>query len=851
MYYNKNSTNRRLRHTDSKKTKMKNKFLLTFLKGFMVLFIIIGIIGTSAVAGVARGIIDTAPDISQLDVTPTGYSTIVLSSDGEEIATLVASGANRKYVTIDEIPLDLQHAFVAIEDSRFYEHNGIDLQGIIRAGVVGVMNKFKFTQGASTITQQLIKNNVLTSWTSETSFIESVQRKIQEQYLALKLEAQVQDKDWILENYLNTINLGANTLGVQAASQKYFGKDVSDLTLSECAVIAGITKSPSAFNPITHPDENAKRREKVLGDMMNQGYITQAEYDEAMADNVYDRISAHSDTNSTASVNSYFVDALIEDVFNDLIEKKGYSETEAYKAIYQGGLTIISTQDTEIQTICDEEANNSSNYYLPVEYSCDLYFQVKKADGTTKSYTQYTMLTYYRNKSGEGELSINYPSEEACYEAINAYKEAVLEEGDTIIEGSENITITLQPEVALTVIDQYTGEVKALVGGRGEKTGNRTWNRATDTARQPGSSFKPIACYSAALDAGGMTLATVIDETPFTAGDKTYRNWDDKFHGLTTIRDAINWSWNITAVMTLQEIGVNLGYEYAEKFGITTLSEKDKNLGLALGGLTNGVTNLELTAAYAAIANNGEYIEPSFYTQVYDHDGNLILDNSTNERRVVIKDTTAWLLTNAMADSMISGTATSAYFGSTMAQAGKTGTTTSNRDGVFAGYTPYYTCAVWGGNDDNTVQKDVSYTRTIWREIMKRVHEELPYKDFTKPDGIITAEVCNKSGLLPLDDTCVHDQTGSTIYTEYFELGTLSKDTCNHHITLNICQATGKIASADCPASQIIQKVFLYNASTETEDAPYIVSEEFLDTICPHKSSSTDNKKDSKKEPNN
>ena len=847
MKYNKTSTKRRLQRADSKKSKVQHKVLLTVLKSIMVFVIIIGIIGTSAILGVAKGIIDTAPDISDIYVTPTGFSTTVLSGDGEQIATLVASGANRKYVTIDEIPLDLQHAVVAIEDSRFYEHNGIDLQGIARAAVIGlkdIASGGRMSQGASTITQQLIKNNVLTTWTSETTFIESLQRKIQEQYLALKLEAQVQDKDWILENYLNTINLGANTLGVQAASQKYFGKDVSELTLSECAVIAGITQNPYSYNPITHPDKNADRRKKVLNDMLEQGYITQKEYDECMADNVYERISAHNDTSTTTStVNSYFVDALIEDVLNDLIEIKGYSETEAYKALYQGGLTIVSTQDTNIQKICDEEVNELANYPVAPRYSFDLYFQVKKADGTTKTHTQHTLLAYYKKATGNTEYAINYSSEQACYDAINNYKQAILEEGDTIIEGSENIILTLQPQVALTVIDQYTGEVKAIIGGRGEKTGSRTWNRATDTTRQPGSTFKIITAYAPALDAAGFTLASTQDDSPFTVGDKTYKNFGDVFHGLTTIREAISWSYNITALKTIDEIGISLGYEYAQKFGISTLDEKDKNLGLALGGLTNGVTNLELTAAYATIANNGEYIEPSFYTKIYDHDGNLILDNSSNERHTVIKESTAWLLTNAMEDVMTSGSGMGAYFGNTMAQAAKSGTTTSNRDLVFAGYTPYYTCVIWGGYDDNAKQQEteLSYTRSIWKGIMERIHKDLPYKDFEMPDDIITEKVCNKSGLLPLEETCNHDQTGSTIYEEYFAYGTLPKDTCNHHILLNICQSSGKIATSDCPANQIIQKVFLYDASTETEDKAYVVTDDFLNSVCPHKASNNSN----------
>ncbi len=834
MSYNKNAIRRKMQSADSKPTKFKNKIIINCIKVVMVFIIVATVIIGSTGLGVAKGIIDSAPDISDIDVTPTGYSTTVLSADGQTIATLVGSGANRKYVTIDEIPLHTQHAFIAIEDSRFYEHNGIDLYGIARAAVTGIKDVLaggEMSQGASTITQQLIKNNVLTTWTGETTFIERLQRKIQEQYLALKLEEQVQDKDWILENYLNTINLGANTLGIQAAANRYFGKDVSELTLSESAVIAGITQYPYKYNPITHPENNAKRREKVLGDMLDQGYITKEEYDEALADNVYDRIASYN-SNTETSYNSYFVDALIDDVIKDLVEIKGYTETEAYKALYQGGLTIISTQDLEIQKIVDEEANNPDNFPKDVEYSFMLNFQVKKADGTYKTHTHYTMLSYYKDKTGNADYNINYDSEEECYEAIAEYKSEILEEGDVIVEGSESVYITLQPQVALTVIDQYTGEVKALVGGRGEKEGNRTWNRATDTTRQPGSTFKIIGCYAAALDAGGMTLASVQDDCEFIVGEKEYRNTDGEFHGFSTLREAITNSYNITTLKTLQQIGVGLGYEYAAKFGFTTLSESDRNLGLCLGGLTNGVKNIELTAAYAAIANGGEYIEPSYYTQIYDHDGNLILDNSQKERHTVISEQTAWLLTDAMKDVMTSGNGKRAYFGSTMAQAGKTGTTTGSRDSLFAGYTPYYTCVVWGGYDDNSKQSSntTTYCRNIWREAMSRIHEDLSYKDFARPSGITTATVCMDSGYLPLDEICSNCIKGNSTYTEYFALGTVPTTTCNHHIKIDICSTSGQLASANCPGS--VSKVYLYGGNPNTNDQKYIVTDDFLINSC-------------------
>lgn len=809
MNYGKSSTNRRIRKHTATAERVGNKLRLVLFNVLIIGVFICGIVGLCSGLGIMKGIIDSAPDISEIDVIPTGYSTTVLANDGTEIATLVASGANRTYVTIDEIPKDLQHAFVAIEDARFYEHNGIDVYGIVRAFATG-LPKLKFNQGASTITQQLIKNNVLTSWTSETSFVEKLQRKIQEQYLALQLEKKVQNKDWILENYMNSINLGSNTLGVQAASEKYFGKDVSELTLSECAVIAGITQNPSAYNPILHPKKNAKRTFKVLNDMLEQGYITQEQYQEALDDNVYDRIAEHNSSKERV-INSYFVDALIDDVYNDLVNKLGYSQTDAYKALYQGGLTIQSTQDLGLQAICDEEANNPANYPIAPSYSFQLAFQVKKADGSYKNYSNQTMLSYYKQKTKNQDFTINYSSEEACYNAISQYEQEVLEEGDVIVEGSESINITLEPQVALTLMDQSTGEVKALVGGRGDKTGNRTWNRATDTCRQPGSTFKIIGCFAPALDAGNMSLASTQDDAPLTIGNKTFHNYDNTYRGFTNIRTAITKSMNIVTVKTLQEIGVNLGYQYATDFGITTLCDDDRNLSLALGGLTNGVTNLELTGAYATIANGGKYLQPKFYTTVYDHDGNVLLDISeTQEKRRVLKKSTAWLLTDAMKDVLTAGTGTRAYFGNSMAQAGKSGTTTSNRDCLWAGYTPYYTCVIWGGYDDNSKQSGsyTSYPKNIWKSIMSRVHKDLPYKDFKKPKDVKQISVCSASGKIAQEGVCAKADD-SHVYTEYFATKDIPKDTCTLHTLVKICEESGMIAGPYCPEELVKEKAVI------------------------------------------
>ena len=824
MNYGKKGAKKRAQQLTSKVTILKTKGHVTFFKGLLILFFVVIILGGSTAFGVWKGIIDSAPSIDQLDATPTGYQTIVLDNQGNKTATLVASGSNRKYVTLKDIPLHLQHAFVALEDERFYEHNGIDLQSILRAAVNGITNGFHFNQGGSTITQQLLKNTVLSEvWAGESSFIEKLERKIQEQYLAVQLEKQVNNKDWILENYLNAINLGQNTLGVSVASERYFGKPVSELTLSECAVLAATTQNPSSLNPISYPENNAKRRKKALTNMLEQGYITQKEYDEALADNVYDRIQIVNIETGEANINTYFVDELTDQIIEDLIEQKGFSETEAYKALYQGGLTIYSTQDSAIQAICDEEINNQDNYPLAPKVSFSYRLTIKKADGTIKNYSEQTMLSYYR--SNKKNYNINFATQEDAEAAIEQYKADIMEEGDEIVPKGESVIFTIQPQASLTVMDNATGEVKAIVGGRGDKYASKTLNRATNTTRQPGSTFKIIACYAAALDAGGLTLASVQDDAPFAYSGEEERlvsNYDGRYRGFTTLREAITSSINVVTVKTYTQIGTRLGHSYTLDFGFSTIgSDEADNQSFCLGGLTKGVTNLELTAAYATIANSGTYNKPRFYTKILDHDGNVLLDNSTSETHTVLKESTAWLLTSAMEDVMTMGTGTAAYFGNSMAQAGKSGTTTDNRDAVWAGFTPYYTCCVWGGYDDNAKQAgtQTSYPKRIWKAVMKRIHADLPYADFEKPDNIIEMAVCSESGKIPIEGVCDQDPRGSSVIVEYFAEGTEPTEYCDHHAYAYMCNESGMLAGSGCYSTTY--GLYILGGSKESEDGDF------------------------------
>ena len=829
MNYNKKNAGKKRKNVMSKSARLSHRFSLILGRTVLVAFFVAAIIGCCAAFGIYKGILASAPDIRSLDVSPSGYLSTVYDSNGEEIDTLVSAGSNRQYIGIKDIPKKLQLAFIAIEDSRFYEHKGIDLKGIVRAGVTFVTSGFKAKQGASTITQQLLKNNVFTGWVEEKSTMQKVKRKIQEQYLAVQLE-KIVDKDWILENYLNTINLGQNTLGVQAASLRYFNKDVSELTLSECAVIAGITQNPSRYNPIRHPDNNRKRMEKVLRDMLSNGFISEKEYNEALKDDVYSRIQAVNEVISTSN-SSYFVDELVEQVVSDLMTIKGYSEAQAYKLVYSGGLKIYSTQDSTIQHIMEEALTDTENYPGEKTY-INWHIRYTDAEGTVKALSEQTILAYYKEKKSKN-YTLDYDSKEDADAAIAGFKEDyIADNGGSFDDSSESVLYIPEPQASMTIIDHTTGEVKALVGGRGEKTGRMTLNRASNTYRQPGSTFKVLSAYAPALDALGKTLASVQDDAPHKKTDGTdLKNYDKKYRGFTTFREGIYDSINIVAVKTLEEVSAQVGYDYLLNFGFTSLSSQDIVQVLCLGGITKGVSNLELCAAYATIANHGTYIKPRFYTKILDNNGNMLIDNTNTQEHRVLKETTAWLLTSAMRDTMTIGTSPRANFPG-MSIAGKSGTTSNNRDALFAGFTPYYTCVSWGGYDDNSVMKSTGYVKDLWKIVMSQVHKDLPDIGFPMPEGIVRVAVCSKSGLLPIEGVCDCDPRGSCVHEEYFEIGTVPTEYCNHHISLKICTKSGQVASAYCPDYMCIQKVFIIGGDPLSADGPYLAPEGFEDDVC-------------------
>ena len=558
-----------------------------------------------------------------------------------------------------------------------------------------------------------------------------------------------------------------------------------DLNLSECATLAGITQNPTKFNPITNPKANSKRRKEVLDHMLDQNYISQDEYNEALNDDVYTRIQAAQmeNTEEESTVYTYFEDEVTNQVISDLMNIKGYTKTQATNLLYSGGLKIMTTLDSSIQKILDEEYADPDNYPADVQYELDYALTVQDADGNQKNYSKEMLQLYFRDQDPEFDLLFDSPEEGQQY--VDQYKASILADGSTVV--SERVNFAPQPQSSMSVIDQHTGYVKALIGGRGEKTASLTLNRATDTTRQPGSTFKIVSTYAPALNEKGDTLATTFMDEPYEYPDGSpVNNATRSYGGETTIRKAIQNSINVVAVKCLEQVTPALGLKYLDDFGFTTLAHgteadkdangniwSDANLATALGGITNGVKNVELCAAYAAIANGGNYIKPIYYTQILDHDGNVLIEN-TSVSRSVIKDSTAYLLTSAMEDVVKKGTGTACQLDN-MTVAGKTGTTEDYNDLWFVGYTPYYTCAVWSGYDNNEkIPEDArNFHKNLWKKVMNRIHEGLDDKDFDMPSSVEKASVCSETGLLP--------RAGCPTITEYFDISSLPTEYCDKH----------------------------------------------------------------------
>ncbi len=650
--------------------------------------------------------------------------------------TTIYGEENRDWVDYKDMPAALSHAAVAIEDHRFYDHNGVDWYRTI-AAFGNMFLGMKDTFGGSTITQQLIK--ITTQYDDVT-----VQRKIIEIFNALDVEKRY-TKEEILELYLNTIYLGEGCYGVGTASYKYFGKDVSELTVAECASLIGITNNPSMFDPYINEESNIKRQQTIIYEMYDKGYIkTEQEY--LAAKNQKLVFVESEDEDRADDVYSYFVDTIIRDVKKDLMVEKGYSEQLAILTLYRGGLQIYATIDLDIQEIVD-------GVYEDIE-----------------------------------SLPKSYRDTEA------------------------------QLQSAIVIQNPYTGDIVALSGGVGEKTGSLELNRATQSERPPGSSIKPISVYSPALELGFIEPYTIFDDNADIVLSGT--NWfpdNDNYenNGVMTVRHAVRRSVNTVAAQIVDLLTPQVSFEFLrDRFGLTTLVE-DKELSdgtvvsdrdyapMALGQLTYGATVRDMTAAYTAFANKGIYTEGRTYTHILDADGNMFFENKP-ESHVAVSEGTAYQMTSMMRGAVTGGTASAASFPN-MFIAGKTGSSSSWQDRWFVGFTPYYVATVWCGYD--TPEHLYFYGNPscqLWKRVMEKVHEGLEYKEFALPEGMVKVSVCIDSGKLATE-VCEHDIRGSRVVSEYVLSSEAPTSLCDCHTYVELCKDSGMLPNRDCPDDHIIR----------------------------------------------
>ena len=708
------------------------------------------ILACYAVVYVQTIIIPQAKDVvASLEIFDASESSTMYYVDSEtgnlvEMVKLYGD-EDRIWVEYEDIPKDLINATIAIEDRRFYSHQGVDWKRTA-AGVV-----YMFTgqdiQGGSTITQQLLKN--VTQYDDVT-----VKRKILEIFTALEFE-KTHSKEEILEWYLNYIYLGERCNGVYTASLNYFGKEPQDLTLAECASLISITNNPSIYNPYRYPENNLYRRDLTLSEMAKDynGFITEAERDAAIAEPL--NLNRDSGTSREIETYTWYEDQVITEVLDAMTAELGISREAASVMLYRGGLSIITCYDPDVQAYVDSVYTDRSTLVISGNPAVDL-----------------------ESKRGQDIQS------------------------------------------SITIVDNSTGHVVAMSGGIGEKTSNRGWNRATDTVRPPGSSIKPISVYAPALDMGLIGINTVFDDVPLEAhldedepeNLEKIDTWPDNSYGynkgLTTVHEAVEDSVNTISLTILQNLVTpQLSYEYlTETFGLTTLVAYKESNGvvfsdidrapLSMGGLTEGVSTYEMAAAYGVFANNGIYRKPTTFLQVLDSDGHVLLNNDS-AGYVVLKESTVYYI-NELLENVVSpyGTGKSAQLEG-MTVAGKTGTTSSNNDKWFVGYTPYYTAAVWVGYDEmERIQSNSYLAADMWKQVMGPLHEGLEDKDFVMPEDLVEQKYCKDSGMLATE-WCEADPRGSRVTGGTFVNGDQPTQYCTVHIPVEVCTGSTAIARYD------------------------------------------------------
>lgn len=863
------------------------------LKIAIIAFLTVCLIGIVYVAVV----IISAPDIETDDIYSLLSQSSVLYDDKGDVMDTVFGNENRTLVEIDKIPKHTRYAFIALEDKTFEKHRGFNIIRIFGAIKDAVFNGGHIS-GTSTITQQLSRNLYL----SDEMFDRNLSRKVREAYYAVILEKEL-TKDEILEAYLNTINFGCGN-GIQTAAQAYYSKDVEDLTIAESAALAALPQAPTTYALVVAVDASEindstnnlilkngdvayvwndkckDRMQTCLYLMHDQGYITDKDYEEAQKVEIKDIVNPNLD--ALNSLSNYYADYAIQTVIKDLQEEAGYSSQEAYDLVYNGGVKIYTTMDSQAQAVIDKEFNIDSNFPVATDYKKDnagnildkngkilLYafsnyingdgnFVLKEdefkknKDGSLTLIAGKRLNFYNTTVQGQTDYSVEFKNmyvyENNTLYAINGgyinipqkykskdsdgnvklsadfftdYPTFFTEDGNTLVTNQFTLNPrTVQPQAAMTIIDNKTGQIKAMTGGR-KTSGRQLFNRAI-TPQQPGSSLKPLAVYSAALQksyelaedgksfdfvdngfdkqgANGwgtyLTAASIVDDEPLTVEGRVWpKNSYKGYAGLYTFRTALQQSVNVCAVKILSQVGVDYSAKLVEKFGITSLKDSDHNLAaLGMGGMTDGASTLEMASAYTTFVNDGVKKDYSIYTKVTTRNGSTILEPKVDETKVLDAGV-AWIMRDVLKTVVSEGIGSPAAI-SGVSVGGKTGTTDDKYDIWFCGFTPNYSAALWIGNDVNIAMSSYSnMAASLWGKIMGQVSASHGGSYSAAPSNVVEATIDTKSGLLATS------ASGSHTRTEYFTSGTIPTESDTSHVTADICTSSGYLATPSCPS---------------------------------------------------
>lgn len=738
--------------------------LLNAVRVLGVLVLVAGFAVLGAVIGIARGYVDTAPELDLAALDSQAQTSFIYDCNGELI-TEYKGTENRVMISLEAMPVNLRNAFIAVEDARFYTHTGVDLKRIVGAFVSNL--SASGTQGGSTITQQLIKNTLLSSE-------QSYKRKIQEAYLAMQLEMRY-SKDEILESYLNTIYLGENYYGVQTAAEGYFGRSLGELTLRECAMLAGVTNSPYYYNPRRNFYSRAKegvdyvaitnqRTDYVLRCMYENQFVTYEQYQEAL-NPATARVLEESPSGGNAMYPyAHYVEYAITEATGILLKINGLEDNSANRAAMEnklrtGGYRIKLALDPTIQETVEDTIQNWSKYPALRDPS-DKTYRSKNSDGT------YTEI--------------------------------------------------IQPQAAAVILDYRTGELKAIIGGREPVTARKTLNRATDMKMPVGSSIKPIAVYAPALELGHSPASIVYNMPLPISGWKDAKgndSWPTNYGGggyvgPETLRESIRRSHNTSAAYTLLNfVTVERSVDYLHRMGIDDAHIDATPFGLSLG--SSGITPLQMSVAYGVLANGGVYQEPISILGISDSNGSVIWDGHQNQvRRRVFSESTSYMIVDMMKTVVSSGTGTSAKI-SGQTVAGKTGTNSDQKGVFFAGMTGYYSSALWIGHDNYKALSSKSTgsgaAAPLWQAYMAKIHKGLSNRDILEGKGsdygLVKVTTCAVSGQLATD-ACEHDAMGYGTVTDWWAKGTEPTVYCQMHASQTVCAESGELASPYCPYTE-------------------------------------------------